>query len=261
MSCQHCYEGGLLNGEAKGTVKRFETMDFYVAEGSGNDKTKAIVLGVDIFGLVINNPRIIADILAKETGLSVYAPDYFEGDYPDTALLKPAQEGEPTAPAPPPPFSFDRDRFRAAHPPERCQELSIKFINFLKAEHGYQRIGWVGYCWGGGLAIRLATADSPVDVAICAHPGGITSEHFKAVSKPVALICAETDQLFDEHKAAAIAILEEKKQATGLPYVVNDHYPATVHGFAARPNLANPTTKASFETSLKDTVVFFKEYL
>jgi len=54
------------------------------------ERTKAIVLLTDIFGLPLPNPRIIADHLAEHVGVDVWVPDFFDGKPPiDANALEP----------------------------------------------------------------------------------------------------------------------------------------------------------------------------
>lgn len=77
--CQHCYElPGELQGTPSGTQKNIGGAESYVAAGTGAKGT--IILATDIFGLGIQNPKIVADTLAKESGFTVVVPDYFNGE-------------------------------------------------------------------------------------------------------------------------------------------------------------------------------------
>ena len=77
MSCTYCYKGFALPGEPKGTMVGQDY--FTAAPNDATQRTKAIVLLTDIFGLPLPNPRIIADHLAEQVGVDVWAPDYFNG--------------------------------------------------------------------------------------------------------------------------------------------------------------------------------------
>ena len=55
---------------------------FTPARGYSNQPTKAIILLTDVFGLLIPNPRIVADHLAEHIGVDVWIPDFFNGRLP-----------------------------------------------------------------------------------------------------------------------------------------------------------------------------------
>lgn len=74
--CADCITGFRIPGEAKGTVSRLGNYATYVAtpkEGI-SDTSKVIVSFSDIFGMTQNN-KIVADLLAQQTGYTVYLPD------------------------------------------------------------------------------------------------------------------------------------------------------------------------------------------
>lgn len=66
-----------------------------------------------------------------------------------------------------------------------------QFCRDLKEQKGFKRLGWVGYCWGGALAVLLAGENSPLDTSICFHPGTLTVKNFEDIRKPFMLVCSE----------------------------------------------------------------------
>ena len=101
MSCTYCYKGFALPGDPKGTMVGQDY--FSAAPNDVTQRTKAIVLLTDIFGLPLPNPRIIADHLAEQVGADVWVPDYFNGVSHRCSLVqwladveaRPAQESPP----------------------------------------------------------------------------------------------------------------------------------------------------------------------
>jgi carboxymethylenebutenolidase len=77
MSCTYCYKGFALPGEPKGTMVGQDY--FTAAPNDATERTKAIVLLTDFFGLPLPNPRIIADQLAEQVRVDVWVPDFFNG--------------------------------------------------------------------------------------------------------------------------------------------------------------------------------------
>jgi carboxymethylenebutenolidase len=74
--CANCVTGFRIPGEAKGTVTKIGPFDTYVATPSGGakDASKVIISFSDIFGMQLNN-KIVADLLAEQTGYTTYLPD------------------------------------------------------------------------------------------------------------------------------------------------------------------------------------------
>jgi len=87
MSCPKCFEAFLLPGTAIGRIEEGFS-GAYLSPGptpSSNSSTdsdasrKAVVLLTDVYGLGIENPKIIADELAQRLKCDVWIPDYFAG--------------------------------------------------------------------------------------------------------------------------------------------------------------------------------------
>ena len=78
--CERCTSGSVLPGEPKGELRG----DAYFAAGPAElkerNKSKAIILLTDIFGLPLKNCKIIADQLAEKAGCDVWVPDQFAGE-------------------------------------------------------------------------------------------------------------------------------------------------------------------------------------
>ena len=52
---------------------------YYRSAPEGSKKSCAILVLTDIFGVPLNNPKIIADKLAAQVGCDVWVPDVFDG--------------------------------------------------------------------------------------------------------------------------------------------------------------------------------------
>ncbi|GAA5920374.1 hypothetical protein JCM1841_005596 [Sporobolomyces salmonicolor] len=269
--CAKCFEGYLLDGQPKGHLEKTGPIESYVAVGKKTaEDGKVIVLATDIFGLGIPNSKLLADKLAAELGWTVYVPDLFEGDYIDTSKLQPQLE------------LMDESLYKKSlfskitsilsilygivryvglgyvkkHSLRHALTLSEQVCSFLRTEKGVKKIGMVGYCFGGGIAVLLATKAGPIDVGVSAHPGQIKAEDFKTIARPFALLLPEEDWGFDRIKKDAVANLD----GLAVPKVVHN-YPDTLHGFACRPKLSDPNVKAQFHQALADTCAWFKEHL
>lgn len=74
--CINCITGNELPGEPKGTIEKIGPYSTYVAKsGDAAQAGKAIVSLTDVFGLALKNSKIIADMVAEKTGVTVYVPD------------------------------------------------------------------------------------------------------------------------------------------------------------------------------------------
>lgn len=77
--CDQCTQGGILAGEPKGSI---QPNGAYFASGPAEQtgKKKAIILLTDVFGLPLNNPKILADEFAEQVECDVWVPDIFAGE-------------------------------------------------------------------------------------------------------------------------------------------------------------------------------------
>jgi carboxymethylenebutenolidase len=99
--CDDCFRGAKLDGTPKGSESRIGPFNTYVAkpEGQIKDDKAAIIFFYDAFGLKVSmlilitvetsggltsfmqlvNNKLLPDIIAEKTGLTVYVPDIFAG--------------------------------------------------------------------------------------------------------------------------------------------------------------------------------------
>ena len=274
-ACKYCVAGEVMDGTPQGTMSELGGIEYYLggqatsggaeATGAAEGATKAIVFCHDIFGMSVNNPKLIADALTKATSLPVYVPDYLQGDYVDPSKL-PLVES-PVAHKPlvervmilaktlfsfmyhtGPTFIY---RHRAAVTVPIVEKVSIRFflcslvsteivsIQFCTAlrGQGITRIGAVGYCLGGDVTTKLSINDKFVNAAVVAHPGPLGLKDFTNITIPYSLIFASEDPMMDSKKEEVIRVLEGKKDCE------HREYAGTVHGFAARPVKADPVVQ------------------
>jgi carboxymethylenebutenolidase len=117
------------------------------------------------------------------------------------------------------------------------------------------KIGAVGFCYGGGLALRAAVDAAGVDAAVCFYGRQLSADETRRLKVPVLLHYAGED----ERVNAGIAEFRVALDAVGAPYSLN-MYPGTQHGFhndssAARYN--EPAAKLAWSR----TMDFFDTYL
>jgi carboxymethylenebutenolidase len=117
------------------------------------------------------------------------------------------------------------------------------------------KIGVVGFCYGGGLALRAAVEAVGVDCAVCFYGAQLPADATRKLRAPVMLHYAGTDERIN----AGIADFRAALDAGGVPYSLN-MYPGTQHGFhndssAARYN------EAAAKLAWERTLDFFATYL
>jgi len=106
--------------------------------------TTALILGTDIFGFAAPNTRANADMMAAALGCMVVVPDHFRGTdikkYLDGAEFTPAAIGG----------------FLAKHGTVEATKADLldKVVPFAAAA-GAMRFLYMGFCWGGKIALAL----------------------------------------------------------------------------------------------------------
>jgi len=231
-----------------------------------SSKKKAVLILTDAFGLPLKNPKIMADRIAKELQCDVWVPDLFDGWplLPVNSLELPSRPGEKIGF-----FGYVKILFTVLPriPAFYASRASVvdarirKFIETVKAEQGYEKIGAAGYCFGGGLCVRLGATEL-VQSLVIAHPGGFSVEQAKAIKVPTAWECAEEDMSFPKKKREDVeALFAARKGANSYVEYEFKDYKGTTHGWAARPNLKIPEIEEAFEAAMQQTLSWFSRTL
>ncbi|KAG6918345.1 hypothetical protein DXG01_014994 [Tephrocybe rancida] len=258
MSCPDCTSGEFLPGEPTGALS---TQGAYLAAGPTQPSKRSIVLLTDVFGLPLKNCKIIADHFSKELDCDVWVPDYFAGR-PIMALsqmksIERATEGKFAA--------WEWIRFVLVdilpNMPAFFASRASVFIKAIQEEKKYEKIGSVGYCFGGSATMRLGTTDLVQSVAIF-HPSSFTVGFAKTIKAAAFWGCAGVDRAVPQSlREQTEAMYASRKGTNSFIDYEFQLYEGTFHGFAIRPNLTNPVVKERYEESLKHTVTWFNKTL
>ncbi|KAJ7459828.1 dienelactone hydrolase [Mycena latifolia] len=281
MSCPDCFKGAVLEGEPTGTIaSEFESAYF----ATGGTSKRAIILLTDIFGLPLKNSKILADNFAMHLQCDVWVPDLFAGhppvteaqmkSLPDRAgvkmsffdILKLIWTALPSIP------SMFRNRpsvveartisVRCTLLLDRCGDLAGQFVKKLQEAKKYERLGAIGYCFGGGIATRLGASTDLFNSIVLAHPSPPSDAHIKAIKAPTAWSCAEDDMAIKPARLTEIeALYEERRGKDTFVEFEIQVFKGTAHGFAARPNFAYPDVKEGFEKAFQQAVDWFNKTL
>ncbi|KAJ7670241.1 dienelactone hydrolase endo-1-3,1,4-beta-D-glucanase [Mycena rosella] len=261
MSCPDCFKGAVLEGEPTGVIST-EFEGAYFATG-GNAK-RAIILLTDIFGLPLKNSKILADNFAKHLDCDVWIPDLFQGHPPVGldqlqlperagvklgffAMLKLVWSILPSIPA------------LIGNRPAVVNVRTISFVKKLQEAKKYERIGAIGYCFGGGVATQVGASEPDLfNSIILVHPSPPSDAHIKAIKAPTAWSCAEDDMGIKPARVNEIEALyaARKGKADFVDYEIKVY---KAHGFGARPNFAYPDVKEGFEKAFQQAVDWFNK--
>jgi len=117
------------------------------------------------------------------------------------------------------------------------------------------KIGVVGFCYGGGLALRAAVETVGVDCAVAFYGKQLSAEDTRKLKVPVMLHYAGTDERIN----AGINDFRAALDAVGVPYSLN-MYPGTQHGFHNDSSEAR-YNEAAAKLAWHRTLDFFDTYL
>jgi dienelactone hydrolase len=159
-------------GVPVGRMLNVSGIDMYVSYPPGaNTSTKALLFVTDIFGVPLLQNQLLADSLAANDYL-VVMPDLFRGD----AISVERQEA-----------GANLTEWRALHPTPDIDRIINMTIGYMRSQMAVQRIGGLGYCFGGKYVPRFLTASGGLDLGYIAHPSSLTEQEIGAMRKPISI--------------------------------------------------------------------------
>jgi len=249
--------------------------------GNRTNPRGIIVIYSDVFGLLLPNNKLIADAYAKSGEWLVYLPDFFKGDplpLKIADLLIPADAAKQSKLAKytgllasTPSFLMWMTRHKEAPTNKVCMD----FLQSLRrATPKSQKIGMVGFCWGGKYAIRaglegnmLEIDDAKVpliDAAVGLHPSHLSiPDDVETLVVPVSYGWGlEDSQVAIELKGKVEEIHEKAKKAgRKVPEMEHKIYKPGRHGFAVRGNPDDPQERACLEDSVTQVLTWLGKWL
>jgi dienelactone hydrolase len=193
----------------------------------------------DIYGLKLKENKELADNFAKEGYITV-VPDLFKGS--------PAPSEETPG--------FNATEFLAKYPPSVTDPVVAKAIKYLRQELKVNKVAATGYCYGGRYVFRELDKKGGVDVGFTAHPSLLQTEEIEAVTKPVSIAGAATDNIFPQPRQAETNAILTK---IGKPFS-STLYSGTTHGFAVRANTSDPQQAFAKTEAFYQAVRFFEAW-
>lgn len=179
----------------------------YQADAAGTPKGGMVVIQ-EIFG-VNAHMREVADLYAKQ-GYTSIAP----------ALFDRAERGVETGYTP-----ADQDRVKPIRAALKWDQvlLDVAAARDALKKLGIQKIGIVGYCFGGSVAWLTATRLDGFTAAVGYYGGNIADFASEKPKVPVMLHVGDQDKSITAEKVEIV-----KKAHPEIPYYV---YPGAGHGF------------------------------
>ena len=208
----------------------------YLVRPTAKGKRPAIIVIQENRGL---NPHIedVARRLAVE-GFLAFAPD-----------LLSVSGGTPP----------DEDKARDLHAktdPEDITAAAIAAVPFVLAHpESNGNVGVVGFCFGGGVANRMAAEKPELKAVVVYYGPQVPADQVPAIRAPLLLHYAELDERIN----AGIAAFEAALKASGKRYTIY-MYPGVNHAFNNDTGGARYNKKAA-DLAWERTLTFFKEHL
>jgi len=145
-----------------------------------------------------------------------------------------------------------------------AEPLISGFVNTVRQIPGTNKVGAIGFCWGGRYAILQAHGKKEgsvggVDAAYACHPSLVAIPgDFEPVSKPLSLALGDKDSLLDEKSRDRIQDVLAKK--TDVPHEIRV-YEDQIHGFALRSDWSSEKDRKAMDDAEKQGIEWFKKYL
>lgn len=148
-----------------------------------------------------------------------------------------------------------RDKFRASDRATITADV-IKGVAYLKSRDDCSgKVGAVGFCYGGGVALQCAVADPAADASVLFYGRALTAEQVAQVRIPLMLNYAGDDARVNASIPEFRAALDEHDVAYSLHM-----YPGTGHGFHNETSQAR-YKEAAAKLAWQRTLNFFDHYL
>jgi dienelactone hydrolase len=144
MVTQCCISGFQWNGTPTGREDKIAGNDAYIV---GSNNTAAILVIADLFGWSFTNTRLLCDAYSAEANTTVYMPDFFGGQVIDPSIIaNPNRWNE-----------FDLEGWHKRNAKDVRWPEIVRVAKALKER--YQKVGVIGYCYGGWSLFRLGSRE------------------------------------------------------------------------------------------------------
>ena len=278
--CNECIKGTIHKGQPQGKTETLYGLTTYIV-GNRTNPRATIVMYSDIFGLPLVNNKLIADAYAKSCEYLVYLPDFFKGDpvpLKTADVLLPVDASKQSAIskyggllAKAPAFVMWMTR----HKEGPTNKTFIDFMQSLRrATPRSQKIGAVGFCWGGKYAIRAGLESNMiqiegekvplVDAVAALHPSHLAlPADVEKLVVPTSIGWGVEDEGVKFEQKGLVEGVHEKAKKAGkkLPEIEHKVYRPGRHGFAVRGNPDDPQERKCLEDSVTQVLDWFKKWL
>ncbi|XP_021531046.2 carboxymethylenebutenolidase homolog [Aotus nancymaae] len=208
-----CDIGHRLEYGGMGHEVQVEHIKAYVTK-SPVDAGKAVIVIQDIFGWQLPNTRYMADMISGN-GYTTIVPDFFVGQEP----------WDPSGD-----WSIFPEWLKTRNAQKIDREITA-VLKYLKQQCHAQRIGLVGFCWGGIAVHHLMMKYSEFRAGVSVYGIVKDSEDIYNLKNPTLFIFAENDAVIPLEN---VSVLTQKlKEHCKVEYQIKT-FSGQTHGFVHR---------------------------
>lgn len=207
-----------------------------------SDNAPVVIVTMEIFGLT-DWIRSVADQFAAE-GFIAIAPDLLSGMGPNGGGTEAMADRDAAVAA-----------VRTLSREETDRRLDAVREYALTIPAATDRIGIVGFCWGGGTSFAYAVHQPGLDASVVYY-GTSPEEGYDRISAPVLGLYGGADQRVN----ATIPTAQEAMGGLGKPYEV-EIYDGAGHGFLRAQDGQDGANMRATDQAWPRTVEFFREHL
>lgn len=249
--------------------------------GNRTNPRSIIVIYSDIFGLLLSNNKLIADAYARSGEYLVYLPDFFEGDPVRLELadvLIPVDSANQSSFSKYTGLLSNMPSFlvwMARHRQGPTEKVCIGFLEKLRlSTPRTQKIGMVGFCWGGKYAIRAGLKAHSVDIdservplvdaVVALHPSHLAiPDDVEDLVVPTSYGWGVEDTVVSFEQKARVEETHAKEEKAGakIPDMEHKTYTPGRHGFGVRGNPDDPQERACLEGTEAQVLNWFQRWL
>lgn len=138
------------------------------------------------------------------------------------------------------------------------------FIKTVRMVPGTDKVGTIGFCWGGRYAIRSAQGGNyepgmGVDAAYACHPSLVAIPgDFSPVTKPLSLALGDKDSLLGQKEIGQVQ--DAMGKLATVPHEIRI-YEDQIHGFTLRGDFTSEKEKKAMDEAEKQGIEWFQKYL